>query len=122
MEANRVGEGSHAGLTVGFVLIAAAVAILVGWATGNWFYLVPIFLLELGIFVLVLGTLSKTSQDRQGRSWMMYMFLWGGVMVMFGALLLLDSFFPGNVPVLIAVFLIFAGAIAILAYFARSRR
>jgi hypothetical protein len=122
MEANRVGEGSHAGLTVGFVLIAAAVAILVGWATNNWFYLVPIFLLELGVFVLVLGALSKTSQDRQGRSWMMYMFLWGGVMVMLGALLLLDNFFPGNVPVLIAVFLIFSGAIAILAYFARLRR
>ncbi len=121
MEANRVRERGHTGLTVGFVLIAAAIAILVGWATNNWFYLVPVFLLELGAFVVVLGTVSKKSQDQQGRSWMMYMFLWGGVMVMLGALLLLNDFFPGNVPVLIAVFLIFSGVIAILAYLAKSR-
>jgi hypothetical protein len=49
------------------------------------------------------------------------MFLWGGVMVMLGSLLLLNDVFPNNVPVLIAVFLIFTGAIAILAYLVRSR-
>jgi hypothetical protein len=121
METSRVGGGSRTGLTVGFVLIAAAVAILIAWVTANWFYLVPIFLMELGVFVLLLGGVSAKSQDRQGRSWMIYMFLWGGVMVMLGSLLLLNDIFPDNVPVLIAVFLIFTGAIAILAYFVRSR-
>ena len=121
MEASRVGGGGHTGLTVGFVLIAAAVAILIGWGTGNWFYLVPVFLLELGAFVLVLGAISGKSRDLQGRSWTIYMFLWGGVMAMLGGLLLLNDAFPNNVPILIAVFLIFAGAIAILAYFAKSR-
>ncbi len=121
MEASKVREGGHTGLTVGFVMIAAAVAILIGWATDKWFYLVPVFLLELGVFVLLLGVVTKKPQDHQGRSWTMYMFLWGGVMVMLGALLLLNDIFPNNVPVLTAVFLIFAGAIAMLAYFARYR-
>ena len=121
MEASEVRGGSQTGLTVGFVLIAAAVAILVGWATENWFYLVPLFLLELGAFVLVLGAITKKPQDHQGRSWAVYMFLWGGVLVILGSLLLLNDLFPNNFPVLIAVFLIFLGVIAILAYFARSR-
>ncbi len=121
MEANRVREGGQTGLTIGFVLIAAAVAILIGWGTNKWFYLVPVFLLELGAFVLVLGAVTKRPQDHQGRSWAMYMFLWGGVMVMLGGLLLLNDIFPDNVPVLIAVFLIFSGAIAMLAYFTRTR-
>jgi hypothetical protein len=49
------------------------------------------------------------------------MLLWGGVMVVLGGLLLINDVFPNNVPVLIAVFLIFTGAIAILAYLLRSR-
>ena len=121
METSRVGEGNRTGLTVGFVLIAAAVAILIAWVTANWFYLVPVFLLELGGFVLLLGTVSAKTRDHQGRSWIIYMFLWGGAMVMLGGLLLLNDVFPNNVPVLIAVFLIFIGAIAILAYLVRSR-
>jgi hypothetical protein len=121
MEASRVRDGGHTGLTVGFVLIAAAVAILIGWATGRWFYLLPIFLLELGAFLLVLGAVSGKTHGHQGKSWTLYIFLWGGVMVMLGGLLLLNDVFPNNVPVLIAVFLIFTGVIAILAYLSRSR-
>jgi hypothetical protein len=121
MEKSSIGGGNRTGLTVGFVLIAAAVAILIAWVTANWFYLVPVFLLEMGGFVLLLGAISKKTQDHQGRSWMIYMFLWGGVMVMLGGLLLINDVFPNNVPVLIAVFLIFTGAIAILAYLIRSR-
>jgi len=121
MEASRVREGGHTGLSVGFVLIAAAVAILIGWATDKWFYLVPVFLLELGAFVILLGIVTKKSQDHQGRSWMIYMFLWGGMMVMLGVLLFLNEIFPNNVPALIALFLIFTGSITILAYFTRSR-
>jgi hypothetical protein len=121
MERGSVGDGNRTGLTVGFVLIAAAVAILIALVTANWFYLVPVFLLELGGFVLLLGAVSKKSQDRQGKSWMIYMLLWGGVMVVLGGLLLINDVFPNNVPVLIAVFLIFTGAIAILAYLLRSR-
>ncbi len=121
MEASRVEGGSRTGLSVGFILIAAAIAILIGWVTGRWFYLVPVFLLELGALVLLLGAISRESRDRQGRSWMIYMFLWGGMMVILGGLLLLNDLYPNNVPVLIAVFLIFTGAIAILAYLVRSR-
>jgi hypothetical protein len=121
MEKSSIGAGNRTGLTVGFVLIAAAVAILIAWVTANWFYLVPVFLLEMGGFVLLLGAISKKAQDHQGRSWMIYMLLWGGVMVMLGGLLLINDVFPNNVPVLIAVFLIFTGAIAILAYLMRSR-
>ena len=121
MEASRVGGGSRTGLTVGFILIAAAVAILIGWATGRWFYLVPVFLLELGALVLSLGVIFGGSPDQKGRSWKIYMFLWGGVMVMLGGLLLVNDLYPDNVPVLIAVFLIFSGAIAILAYMVRPR-
>lgn len=120
MEESRVG-GGRTGLTVGFVLIAIAVAILVGWVTNNWFYLVPVFLLELGAFVLLLGAISKKSPDHQGRSWTIYMLFWGGVMAMIGCLLLINDVFPNNIPILIAVFLIFSGAIAILAYLMRSR-
>jgi hypothetical protein len=118
MEANRVRDGGHTGLTIGFVLIAAAVAILIGWGTGKWFYLLPVFLLELGAFTLVLGVAAKNSQSK---SWTLYMFLWGGIMVMLGALLLLNDVFPNNIPVLIAVFMIFSGVIAISAYLSRSR-
>ncbi len=121
MEASRARDGGRTGLTVGFVLIAAAVAILIGWATGRWFYLLPAFLLELGAFLLVLGAADWKRQGPQGRSWALYMFLWGGAMVMLGVLLLLNEVFPNEVPVLIAIFLIFLGVIAILAYLSRPR-
>lgn len=108
------------GLTAGYVLIALAVSILIGYSIDKFWYALPIFMIALGAYVIFLGTLPRTP-GRDVRSGMIYTLTWGGIMAVLGVLLITNDLLPNNAIVLIAVFLIFLGAIAVVAFATRPK-
>ncbi len=56
-------------LSIGYLLIAFAVAILIAWWAADWWLLIPVFMIEAGVFYLVVGVLtSPTEAGRPVRS------------------------------------------------------
>ena len=119
MEGKRRGVGP--GLAFGAVVIALAIAILIAWAIANWWYLITVFLIEIGLLIIVLGLTSSRSGTASGRSQTVYLLAWGGILAIIGVILILNDLYPNNIPLLVVVFLIFIGLLAIGAYLSRSR-
>jgi hypothetical protein len=106
------------GLTAGYLLISLALAILVAFVINRLWYLIPLFLIFAGAYVLGL-TARPISAGRESSSARIYTLTWGGIMALFGAFLIVNDSFPGNLVIMVALFLVFIGAIAILAFVMR---
>ena len=107
---------NNAGLSAAAVLLSMAVAIIISYALNNWWILVPLIFLEMGVYVLIIGvTLGRPTQ---GTPWTKsdsnYYIFWGNLLTMIGTLLILNSFFPGNVVILIVLFLVWSAIFALL--------
>jgi len=119
--AEQVTRRDYTGLTVGFILIALAVSILVAYSIDKWWYFVPIFLIFAGSFGLLRGAMVAKGGTKESRSTANYLLTWGGIMVIIGALLVVNDLLPGNLVVLIAVFLIFVGGLALAIFALRGK-
>lgn len=74
--------------------------------------MIPVFLLASGGYYFVLGMLVQPSEKGvkpSMRDSVFYLF-WGGTLVLVGAIWLLNREFPGNVPLLVALFILWIGA------------
>jgi cobalamin synthase len=104
------------GIKVAAVLISLAVAILISYALNNWWLFLPVILLEMGIIVLALGT--SVGRPAPGMPWTKsasnYYLFWGNMLTAIGALLILNTFLPGNAIILIIVFLIWMAVFALV--------
>lgn len=110
-------------MSVGFLIIAFAVSIAVAWTLEDWILLVPVFLLEAGIFYAVLGVYTRQrEQGQKAASSSAYMIFWGGTIALVGAMWLLNRQYPGNVPLLIVVFLVWIGLFAVVLALPRLRQ
>jgi hypothetical protein len=110
-------------LSIGFLMIAFAVAILISWSTHDWALLIPIFMLEAGAFYAVLGTLSRPKEPsaaREQRESFYYIF-WGGTLFLLGAIWFLNRQYPDNVPLLIVIFILWLGGIVVALSLPRLR-
>ncbi len=106
------------GLTAGVLLISLAVAIIIGLAIDKLWYFVPLFLIFVGVYILALGA-RRMGAGRESSSARIYVLTWGGIMALFGAFLIVNDIAPGNLILMIALFLVFLGAIAIIAFVMR---
>jgi hypothetical protein len=88
---------NSSGISAAAVLLSVAVAIIASLALNNWWLLVPVILLELGVFVLILG--FSVGRPSQG---------------MIGVLLIINTFFPGYVIILFVVLLVWFAIFALL--------
>lgn len=118
----EVRRTSRTGLTVGYLIIAAAVAILVAYSLDEWWYFFPIMMIAGGIYLLMIAALTARPSERGGGNYLVYLLLWGGVLAIIGAEWIVNDLYPGNVVFLVVVFLVFIGAVAILGFVLRSRR
>jgi hypothetical protein len=104
------------GIRAAAALISVAVAILVSFALNNWWLFVPVILLEMGIFVLILGL--SVGRPAPGMSWTKsasnYYLFWGNLFTALGALLIINTFVPGNEIILLVVFLIWMAVFALV--------
>ena len=107
---------NSSGISAAAVLLSVAVAIIISLALNNWWLLVPVMLLEMGVFVLILGL--SIGRPAQGMPWTKsdsnYYLFWGNLMAMIGGLLIVNTIFPGNVIILIVVLLVWLAIFALL--------
>jgi apolipoprotein N-acyltransferase len=116
-------RSGYESLSVGYLIIAFAVSIAIAWALADWILVVPVFLLEAGVFYAVLGIYTRQrEQNPKAASSSSYMIFWGGTVALVGAIWLLNRQYPGNVPLLIVLFLVWVGLFAIVLALPRLRQ
>ncbi|MDW5564254.1 MAG: hypothetical protein SA339_13650 [Methanomassiliicoccus sp.] len=109
------------GQTAGFMTIAVGFAILISsYLTENIWLIIPVVLIEIGFYGLVIGAFSGLHGDRApvgAYRWgndPAYTMFWGSLLVLIGALWLVNDMWPNNIPALISVFLIWIGIAVML--------
>jgi hypothetical protein len=114
---------SYENLSIGLMVIAVAVALILAWIIGNWWMFIPIMLISGGMIWAILGLIiaPADSQLRQGRQSMPYFVFWGATLALLGAIWIVNDEFPGNGVVLVAIFLVWIGAIVIALSFRRGK-
>jgi hypothetical protein len=110
-------------LSIGYIIIAFAVAILVGWTAGDWWLVIPVMLLLAGGFYVVLGFAIRPSEAmlRETRRNSSYYAFWGGTLGIIGSIWLLNRQYPGNGVLLVVLFIVWVGAVVMVLSFGRSR-
>jgi hypothetical protein len=104
------------GLSAGYLAIAVAISILVAWTVGKWWYFFPVLFIAWGVYGLALTVFMGRSDTTEGRSYYIYNLLWGGVLTIVGAELIVNDLYPGNLVLLIVVFIVFLGVVSFIGY------
>jgi apolipoprotein N-acyltransferase len=107
-------RSNYESFTVAYVLFSFAIALLVAWVLEDWILFIPIFLIEVGIGYLVLGFVIRPAEQHK-RPVMRdayYYVLWGSISALIGFEWLINRQYPDNVPLLIALFIIWMGVIS----------
>lgn len=112
----EVKRAHYGNVSAGFVLIAVAIAILLAWFLGDWVLFVPIVLIEWGGYGVVLGAVVGKSAKASGAAHAAsgYFVLWGSLLLVIGLMWFANDLYPGNLPILAAVFIVWL-AIMIIA-------
>jgi len=110
-------------LSVGYLLIAFAVSFLLAWQFADWWLLIPFFMIAAGAFYVILGMLYRPGDAvrRRGMRDSSYHVFWGGTLALVGLLWLVQRQFPGNVPLLIVIFILWVGGVAVVLALPRLR-
>ena len=110
-------------LSIGYMLIAFAISFLLAWQFADWWLLIPFFLLAAGAFYVVLGFVYRPSDAalRRGMRNSSYQVFWGGTLALVGLLWLVQRQFPDNVPLLIVIFILWVGGVALVLALPRLR-
>ena len=116
-------RSNYESFTLAYVLFSIAIAILVAWAVNDWILFIPIFLIEVGIGYLVLGFIIRPAElhKRPVMRDAYYYVLWGSVSALIGFEWLINRQYPNNVPLLVALFVIWMGVIAVGMAIGRNR-
>lgn len=107
-------RSNYESFMVAFVLFSVAIAILAAWVVDDWILMIPIFLIEIGIGFLVLGFVIRPGEmfKRPVMRDAYYFIVWGSVAALIGTEWLVNRQYPGNVPALVALFIIWMGVIS----------
>ena len=107
-------RSNYESFTVAYVLFSFAIALLVAWSLDDWILFIPVFLIEVGIGYLVLGFVIRPRElhKRPVMRDAYYYVLWGSISALIGFEWLINRQYPDNVPLLIALFIIWMGVIS----------
>jgi hypothetical protein len=116
-------RSGYESLSVGYLLIAFAISILVARLVGEWILIIPVMLLMAGVFYIALGVvLRQGGHDPKRASSSNYYIFWGGTMTILGAMWLFSRQYPGNAVLLVVVFIIWIGVVAMAMSLPRLRQ
>jgi apolipoprotein N-acyltransferase len=107
-------RSNYESFTVAYVLFSFAIALLIAWVIEDWILFIPVFLIEVGIGYLVLGFVIRPAElhKRPVMRDAYYYVLWGSISALIGFEWLINRQYPGNVPLLVALFIIWMGVIS----------
>jgi len=107
-------RSNYESFTVAYVLFSFAIALLIARLLDEWILFIPVFLIEVGIGYLVLGFVIRPAElhKRPVMRDAYYYVLWGSISALIGFEWLINRQYPGNVPLLIALFIIWMGVIS----------
>lgn len=113
---------NNPGVNAAAVLLSVAIAILVAYVTNNWWYLVTVIVLEMGLLLLIMGLVL--GRPGPGMAWTKsdsyYFLLWGNLLAAIGALLIVNTLVAGVAVLLVVVFLIWMAIFAVLFSYRRK--
>ncbi|OGS43498.1 MAG: hypothetical protein A3K76_00070 [Euryarchaeota archaeon RBG_13_57_23] len=120
----RSRSSSYEGMTFGFLVIVFAVSILVAWILEDWWLFIPLMLILAGSWWVAMGLLMRPREGARssGLGSMSYFVFWGATLVLLGAIWFLNDMYPENAVALVALFLIWIGAMAVGLSLVRLRR
>jgi hypothetical protein len=112
---NNEKRPQYGSLSIGFVLVAIAVAILIAWMIGDWVLFIPAILIECGGYGVVLGAVAgrNAKPGESSRSVSAYYIFWGSLLLILGLLWVINDQYPGNLPAIGAAFLIWLAIMVI---------
>jgi peptidoglycan/LPS O-acetylase OafA/YrhL len=116
-------RSNYESFILAYVLFALAIAILIAWAAEDWTVFIPVFLIEAGVGYLVLGFVIRPAElhRRPVLRDAYYYILWGSISALIGIEWFINMWYPDNVPLLIALFVIWMGVIAVGMAIGRNR-
>jgi len=111
-------------LSIAVLLIAFAVAVLIAWLSGHWITFIPVFLIEVGMSLVVLGILMRSSEQTVKPSLRnaLYFLFWGGTMAIIGLEWIAAGTLDLNGVVLFVIFILWIGVFALLVSLPRLRK
>ncbi|OGS42390.1 MAG: hypothetical protein A3K67_00540 [Euryarchaeota archaeon RBG_16_62_10] len=103
-------------LTIGVLIIVFALAILISYAADDWSLFIPVMLLFGGAFFVALGIMLKPREIdlKPGYRNATYYVFWGGTAGLVGSIWFLNREFPGNLPLLIVMFILWVGIVVVV--------
>ncbi|MCX6650420.1 MAG: hypothetical protein NT131_02015 [Methanomassiliicoccales archaeon] len=108
-------------LTLSYMIMATAAALMIAWVLEDWTLFIPAMLLLGGIFALFIGLRQRSgSLVRRERNDANYFMFWGTLLIAFGTIWMVNYAYPGNQFFLLIAFLIWTG-VAILLFTIRKR-
>jgi len=102
-------------LTVSYLIIATAAAILIAWITEDWTLFIPSMLLLGGMFATFIGMRQRSGTlDRRRSNDGNFLMFWGTLLIAFGVIWAINYVYPDNVLFLVVGFLVWLGLAVIL--------
>lgn len=107
--------GGYETFSIGFVMIAVAICVLVSWSLDDWGLFIPLLMIIVGVFYIALGATIRVKDQTRRSAFadMPFYVFWGGTLGLLGSMWLLNREFPGNLPVIVAVFIVWVGFVVI---------
>lgn len=120
----RSGYTGYESMSIAVLVIAFAVAVLIAWLSGHWINLIQVFLIEAGMYYVVLGLLMHTGEQMVKPSLRnaMFFIFWGGTLALIGVEWIAAGTFNLNGVVLFVIFVLWIGVFALMLSLPRMRK
>ena len=120
----RSGYTGYESVSIAVLVIAFAVAVLIAWLSGHWINLIQVFLIEAGMYYVVLGLLMHTGEQTVKPSLRNAMFFvfWGGTLALIGVEWIAAGTFGLSGVVLFVIFILWIGVFALVLSLPRMRK
>ena len=122
MESSR--RSGFESLSIGFLIVAFAVSLLIAWSLDDWVLTVPVFFLAAGVFYVALSLVIQRSPGKAGEvpKISSYYLFWGATIAIVGAMWLLNRQYPGSLALLVIIFILWIGLMAVVLSLPKLRK
>lgn len=120
----RSAYSGYESISIAVLLISFAVAVLVAWLAGAWILVIPLFLIEAGMYYVVLGLLTRPGEQTAKSSLRnsMFFIFWGGTLTLIGVEWIAVDTLKLNGVLLFVIFILWIGVFALLLSLPRLRK